>query len=69
MAKINRWGGSLGVRLPKEIASAAGLVSGSIVTVRLLDSGDLLVRLLNNRVAIALTDATSVKRPREVTKW
>ena len=68
MTRLNRWGGSLGLRLPKEIAAAAGLVSGAIVRVRLLDSGALLVTPLAGPVTGATTD-TTVTRTSSVGKW
>ena len=68
MPKICRWGNSLGLRLPKEIAAAAGLVSGAIVRVRLLDSGALLVTPLSEQVALTTT-TTTVKRTSSVSKW
>lgn len=43
-SRIGRWGGSLSVRIPKNVASGAALVAGDRVYVRLLDSGDVLVR-------------------------
>ncbi len=53
MTKINRWGNSLGLRLPKEIAASAGLISGAYVRVRLLDCGALLVTPVAVPIAIA----------------
>ncbi len=44
MMKLTRWGNSLGLRLPCEMAQAAGLNAGDYVQVRLLDSGDIRVR-------------------------
>lgn len=68
LTKICKWGNSLGLRLPKEIASAAGLVSGSLVRVRLLDSGALLVTPLAGPVAVATTDV-AVKPLTNAAKW
>ena len=68
MPKICGWGNSLGLRLPKEIASAAGLVSGGVVRVRLLDCGALLVTPLAGQVAIATTD-TATKPLKNAAKW
>ncbi len=68
MPKICRWGNSLGLRLPKEIASAAGLVSGVLVRVRLLDSGALLVTPVAGTVSILATD-TVARMPKNPTKW
>jgi len=44
MVRLSRWGGSTGLRLSKEIMTAAGLKPGDFVHVRLLDSGDIRVR-------------------------
>ena len=68
MPKIFRCGNSLSVRLPKEIASAAGLVSGSLVRVRLLDSGALLITPLAGQVTVTTTDAV-VKPLKSAAKW
>jgi antitoxin MazE len=46
--KLLRCGNSTGLRLPAAVLSAAGLRAGSLVTVRLLDSGDIRVRPLAN---------------------
>ncbi|MGJ7565270.1 AbrB/MazE/SpoVT family DNA-binding domain-containing protein [Variovorax sp. GB1R11] len=48
MMKITRWGHSIGLRLPCEVAQAAGLTAGDYVYVRLLDSGDIRVRPVKN---------------------
>lgn len=66
MPKISRWGNSLGVRLPKEIAAAAGLVSGDLVRVRLMDCGALMVTPIVGQVAI--TDKAEVM-PKKEAKW
>jgi antitoxin MazE len=44
MVRLSKWGGSTGLRLGKEIMTAAGLKPGDFVTLRLLDSGDIRVR-------------------------
>ncbi|TWO73260.1 AbrB/MazE/SpoVT family DNA-binding domain-containing protein [Caenimonas sedimenti] len=44
MQRISRWGNSLALRLPSAVLEAAGLQEGSMVSVRLLDSGDLRLR-------------------------
>ena len=48
MIKITRWGHSIGLRLPCEVAQAAGLKPRDYVYVRLLDSGDSRVRPVKN---------------------
>lgn len=68
MSKICRWGNSLGLRLPKEIAAAAGLVSGAVVRVRLRDDGVLLVTPFAGKVAVSPTDA-AVKPLKNTAKW
>lgn len=44
MMRLTRWGHSIGLRLPCEVAQMAGLKPGDYVHVRLLDSGDIRVR-------------------------
>jgi antitoxin component of MazEF toxin-antitoxin module len=65
MPKICRWGNSLGLRLPKEIAAAAGLVSGDLVRVRLMDCGALMVTPIVRQIAI--TDEVQVTPKKEAT--
>lgn len=48
MMRLTRWGHSIGLRLPCEVAQAAGLKPGDYVYVRLLDSGDIRVRPVKN---------------------
>ncbi|SDZ72077.1 antitoxin MazE [Variovorax sp. YR266] len=48
MMRLTRWGHSIGLRLPCEVAQAAGLQPGDYVYVRLLDSGDIRVRPVKN---------------------
>lgn len=43
-SKLSKWGNSLGVRVPSHIAERAGLQCGDQLYIRLLDSGDILVR-------------------------
>lgn len=41
--RINRWGHSSGLRIPRAVMDVAGLKIGDEVHVRVLDSGDVLV--------------------------
>lgn len=45
MTMLSRWGNSLGLRLPKYVTERAALQAGDHVYVRLLDSGEILVRI------------------------
>lgn len=45
VAKIQKWGNSLGVRIPKSFAEEAGIAEGSPVDV-LLDRGRIVIRPL-----------------------
>lgn len=42
--KLNRWGNSLGLRLPQYVVERAGLVAGDHLYIRLLDSGEIMIR-------------------------
>ena len=42
--RLNRWGHSVGLRLPKSVLEAAGLTERSAVSIRLLDSGEIRLR-------------------------
>lgn len=59
MAKISRWGHSLGLRIPKYVADRAGLQAHDQAYVRLLDSGEILVRIVRAR------DIPAVYKPLE----
>jgi antitoxin component of MazEF toxin-antitoxin module len=43
MARLSKWGHSLGLRIPKHVATCAALKVGDELGVRLLDCGSLLV--------------------------
>lgn len=68
MPKICRWGNSLGLRLPKDLALAAGLSPGSFVQVRLLDNGSILLVPTGTKVAVAAFD-TVTGPSKSVYKW
>lgn len=59
MPMLSRWGNSLGLRLPKYVTERAALQAGDQVHVRLLDSGEILVRIARAR------DIPAVFRPLE----
>ena len=48
ITKVQRWGNSLAVRIPKSFAEEVGLMDGSPVEMRLVDGG-LLVELASTR--------------------
>ena len=47
--KLARWGNSLGLRIGRQIAECASLKVGDQMYVRVLDSGDILVRAVRPR--------------------
>ena len=47
--KLCRWGNSLGLRVPQHIAERASLRAGDYVYVRLMDSGDIVIRPVSAR--------------------
>ena len=49
MATDSAWGNSLGLRLPKYVTERAAIRAGDQVYVRLLDSGEILVRVVRVR--------------------
>ena len=59
MTMLSRWGNSLGLRLPKYVTERAALQAGDHVYVRLLDSGEILVRIARAK------DIPDVFRPLE----
>ena len=48
--RLNRWGHSVGLRLPKSVLEAAGLTERSAISIRLLDSGEIRLRPLGKVV-------------------
>ncbi|WP_138514537.1 AbrB/MazE/SpoVT family DNA-binding domain-containing protein [Rhodoferax bucti] len=42
--RLNRWGHSVGLRLPAAVLAASGLSVGRSVSIRVLDNGDVRVR-------------------------
>lgn len=57
--RLNRWGHSVGLRLPKSVLEAAGLTERSAVSIRLLDSGEIRLRPLRNIVPAELEGASA----------
>jgi antitoxin MazE len=49
MARLCMWGHSMGLRIPKYVAECAALKVGDEMYVRVLDSGDILVRAAKPR--------------------
>ncbi len=47
--RITRWGNSAGLRICRQVLACAGLRVGDEVYVRVLDSGDVLVRAVKPR--------------------
>ena len=70
-SRIGQWGGSLSVRLPKNVAIGAGVKRDDEVFVRLLDSGDILVRPVGQRSATELAPGNigRAPEPKVETKW
>ena len=48
LARIQKWGNSLGVRIPKSLAVEAQVEAGSTVDIR-VENGDLVIRPLRRR--------------------
>lgn len=47
--KLCKWGNSLGVRLPAWVAERTGLRPGDYLFIRLMDSGDIVIRPVSAR--------------------
>lgn len=47
--KLCKWGHSLGIRVPQHIAERASLRAGDYMYVRLMDSGDIVIRPVSAR--------------------
>lgn len=68
MQKLTRWGNSTGLRIPAEVLAAAGLKAGAHVYVRLLDSGDIRVRPVEDRKT-SNTDSEAPHQPHPREAW
>ncbi|MBK1683235.1 hypothetical protein CKO18_06555 [Rhodoferax fermentans] len=66
--RLNRWGHSVGLRLPKSVLEAAGLSARSAVSIRLLDSGDIRIRPVRN-ITPAESDGTEAVNASSSTEW
>ena len=67
--KLNRWGNSIGVRLPKNVVEAANLKSGDEMSVRVLSSGDVLFTAVQTRLGAAVSvEGSAANRPNTKTK-
>lgn len=68
MSMVCKWGHSLGVRLPKAVAEAAGVKEGTEVSVRLLDNGCLLVIPHQNKIVVS-QDHMPKREERRTEEW
>ena len=73
--RLNRWGHSVGLRLPKSVLEAAGLTAHSAISIRLLDSGEIRLRPIGKVVSAesngtdAATASTAVEKESEWEQW
>ncbi len=67
--KLNRWGNSIGIRLPKNVVEAANLKAGDEMSVRVLDRGDILFTAIKKRLGAAVSvNGNAINRPDTNTK-
>ncbi len=67
--KLNRWGNSMGIRLPKNVVETANLTEGQEMLVRVLDSGDILFTAIKKRLGAAVSvEGNVANRPDTKTK-
>ena len=73
--RLNRWGHSVGLRLPKSVLEAAGLTAHSVISIRLLDSGEIRLRPIGKVVSAesngtdAATASTAAEEESEWEQW
>ena len=71
--RLNRWGHSVGLRLPSAVLAASGLSVGRSVSIRVLDNGDVRVRPIGQTVPAepdgANTAAASTGAAPEPEQW
>ena len=62
MPRIAKWGNSLSVRIPTSIAQNLQLMNGEECCLRLLDSGDILIRLAREKPGASVNEASDSVR-------
>ena len=62
MPRIAKWGNSLSVRIPTSIAQNLQLTNGEECYLRLLDSGDILIRLAREKPGASVNEASDSVR-------
>ena len=62
MPRIAKWGNSLSVRIPTSIAQNLQLTNGEECYLRLLDSGDILIRLARPKPGASVNEASDSVR-------
>ena len=62
MPRIAKWGNSLSVRIPTSITQNLQLKTGEECYLRLLDSGDILIRLARLKPGASLNEASDSVR-------
>ena len=62
MPRIAKWGNSLSVRIPTSISQNLQLTNGEECYLRLLDSGDILIRLARQKPGAAVNEASDSVR-------
>ena len=73
--RLNRWGHSVGLRLPAAVLAASGLSVGRSVSIRVLDNGDVRVRPVGKMEPAEPNDAdaanatTSTKDEPRLEQW
>ena len=61
--RLNRWGNSTGLRIPVSILAAAGLATGRVVSIRVLDNGDVRLRPVGKVVPAEPDGASGATTP------
>ena len=64
--KLARWGNSLGLRIGRDLAEAAAWKAGQILCLRLLDSGEVIVRAAKPRAipdGFRVPDKEALRQP------
>ena len=59
--KLCKWGNSIGLRIPRNVVDCGALKSGDEMHVRLLDTGDILVRTVKPQPKASLEDPNGNK--------
>lgn len=68
-AKVQKWGNSLGIRIPGPVSKQHGLKNGSVVEIQEGDDGAIVIRPANKPTLDGLLDGVTVDNLHSPAPW